>query len=200
MNASNSSQSRIKLSNIDRKSLLDLARSVIAAELNPSVQIKNPVEITAVMREKRGCFVTLHKKGQLRGCIGTIEPHRSLLANIEENALNAAFKDPRFPPLKPDELSVVQIEISVLTVPQPLKFRNPSELLQTLEADLHGVILSKDWYSATFLPQVWQQLPDKKQFLEHLCLKAGLQSDCWMDPQISVKVYTVEYFSEGDTI
>jgi len=200
MNAPILKKTPILLSDNERNVLLGHARSAIEAQLNPSNRVKRPSEVTPRMKEKRGCFVTLHKKGQLRGCIGTIEPQRTLLANIEENALNAAFKDPRFPELKAAELPLIQIEISVLSVPRTLTHRNPNELLHKLEPQNHGVILSKDWHSATFLPQVWQQLPDKKKFLEHLCLKAGLPSDGWMNPEIGVKVYTVEHFSERDTI
>ena len=188
------------LSESERNALLELARSVIEAEINSAARYKRPDEVTAAMREKRGCFVALHKRGQLRGCIGTIDARRSLLFNIEENAFNAAFKDPRFPRLKADELPLVRIEISVLSVPRPLNFQSPNELLHALKPGHHGVILSRDWHSATFLPQVWEQLPDKKQFLEHLCLKAGLPSDSWMDSKIGVSVYSVEYFAEGDTI
>jgi AmmeMemoRadiSam system protein A len=184
------------LTDNDRKTLLKLARSVLAAELFKGSQIERPQDISEALKENRGCFVTLHKEGMLRGCIGTIEPVRSLVSNVEENALNAAFRDPRFPPLEADELPAVEIEISVLTVPAIIAYQDAEDLKQKLQPGVHGVIISKDWHSATFLPQVWEQLPDKEVFLEHLCQKAGMQKNCWKDKDITLKVYKAEYFSE----
>ena len=181
----------------DRKSLLLLARSVIEAELITGAKIKRPDHRSAALKENRGCFVTLHKNKILRGCIGTIEPVRSLALNVEENAINAAFKDPRFPPLKSDELSAIDIEISVLTVPKVLEFTDGEDLKKKLIPGVHGVILSREWHRAIYLPQVWEQLPQKESFLEHLCLKAGMEGACWKDPETQVKIYQAEYFSES---
>jgi len=180
----------------DRKSLLKLARGVISAKLFKGSEIERPKVISQALAENRGCFVTLHKKGLLRGCIGTIEPVRSLVSNVEENALNAAFRDPRFPPLGAEDLSAMEIEISVLSVPAIIAYQDAEDLKQKLLPGVHGVIISKDWHSATFLPQVWEQLPDKEIFLEHLCQKAGMHKNCWKDQDITVKVYKAEYFSE----
>ena len=180
----------------DRKALVALARSAIAAELQPAAAIERPQVLSEALREKRGCFVTLHKKGQLRGCIGTIEPVRSLVENVEENACNAAFRDPRFPALTADELPLVDLEVSVLTVPEILAYKDPVELKQKLKPGSHGVIVSRGWHSATFLPQVWDQLPDPETFLAHLCRKAGMDPDCWQAKDVIVKVYRAEYFSE----
>jgi AmmeMemoRadiSam system protein A len=148
------------------------------------------------LKENRGCFVTLHKKKALRGCIGTIEPVKPLVESVEENAINSAFKDPRFPPLSADELDVVDIEISVLTVPEELAFKDPDELLKKLQPGVHGVILSSGWHKSTFLPQVWKQLPEVDKFLSHLCMKAGMNEDCWKKKDIRVQTYQAEYFSE----
>ena len=180
----------------DHKALLTLARSAIASELIDGVSIDRPARVTPAMQENRGCFVTLHTGENLRGCIGTIEPERPLITNVENNALNAAFRDPRFHPLEADELSRVNIEISVLTKPQVLPFNDVEELKSLLEPKVHGVILSKDWRSATFLPQVWEQLPDKELFLSQLCRKAGIGENDWRHEGIQIKVYTAEYFSE----
>ena len=188
------------LTDEDRKNLLVLARSVIESELIAGAKIKRPDVISPPLQEKRGCFVTLHKNGTLRGCIGTIEPLRSLIDNVAENAINAAFKDPRFPPLETDELTDVDIEISVLTVPQILDFEDGEDLKKKLKPGVHGVILSRDWHGATFLPQVWDQLPDKESFLEHLCQKSGMERNCWQDTNTQVKVYQAEYFSESSYI
>jgi AmmeMemoRadiSam system protein A len=185
------------LTDEDRKSLLILARSVIESQLIAGTRIKRPEFNSPPLKEKRGCFVTLHKNEILRGCIGTIEPVRSLVHNVEENALQAAFKDPRFPPLERDELFAVDIEISVLTVPKLLDFEDGEDLKKKLLPGVHGVILSRKWRGATYLPQVWEQLRDKESFLEHLCQKAGMEETCWKDTETQVKIYQAEYFSES---
>ena len=183
------------LNDEDRKNLLEFARSVISAELLPDMKVEYP-KSSPELERKRGCFVTLHKKGRLRGCIGTIEPVKSLISCIKDNALNSAFHDPRFPALKKEELSEIDIEISVLTVPEKLDYKDAEDLKAKLEAGNHGVILSKGWHRATFLPQVWEQLPDKEDFLTHLCQKAGMDKNCWKDGDIEIDIYKVEYFSE----
>ncbi len=185
-----------QLSETERRSLLKFARSVISVELAQEGEEVKPFEVSDAMRTPCGCFVTLHKAGSLRGCIGNIEATRSLLDGIKENALNAAFQDPRFSPLEVSELPTVNIEISVLSLPQELQYKSADDLLEKLKPGIHGVIIAKNWNSATFLPQVWQQLPQKRSFLEHLCQKAGLKKNCWQNGGLSVKVYTVEHFSE----
>lgn len=181
----------------ERLILLKSARSVIAAELfKDGRAIDKPEELPPILLEKRGCFVTLHQNNALRGCIGTIEPRTPLISCVEENAINAAFRDPRFPPLSKDELTKIDIEISVLTVPLCLKFENGEDLKNQLKAGVQGVILSQGYRRSTFLPQVWEQLPQKEVFLEHLCLKGGMPRTAWKDPQTKVEVYEAEYFSE----
>lgn len=186
------------LTDQDRRVLLKLARSVIASELVKGTKPERPREIPPAMAEKRGCFVTLHKNGALRGCIGTIEPIKPLISCVEDNALNAAFGDPRFPRVTEKELSEVDVEVSVLTVPQILDYTDADDLKEKLRPGKHGVILSKGWHSATFLPQVWEQLPDKEAFLAHLCQKAGMSATCWKDKDTVVKTYEAEYFSEHE--
>ncbi len=183
----------------DKVTLLKLARSVIKSALDKNVKAIRPETVTPELNEKKGCFVTLHKKGALRGCIGTIEPVKSLITAVEDNALNAAFRDPRFPSLTVNELSDVDLEISVLSSPTVLEYQDHEDLKNKLKPGVHGVILSNDWRSATFLPQVWEQLPDIEVFLGHLCQKAGMTDSCWMDKDIVIKIYEVEYFSEKDT-
>jgi len=181
----------------DKKALLRLARSAIKARLVKDVKIERP-EPSPVLKEDRGCFVTLHKHGQLRGCIGTIEPIYSLVECVEKNAQNAAFRDPRFPGLKAEELPEIDIEISVLSVPERLRFKDGNDLKRQLRPNVHGVILSRGMHRSTFLPQVWKQLPDKEQFLEYLCLKGGMPATAWKDPATSVEVYQAEVFGEKD--
>lgn len=184
------------LTDSDKAYLVKFARSVIQEALKKGEKLGSADTGSPALYEKRGCFVSLHQRGNLRGCIGTIEPEQSLLEGVEANALNAAFRDPRFSPLKAKELQMTDIEVSVLTVPQKLMFKDADDLKAQLKPGIHGVILSKGWQRATFLPQVWEQLPDTEMFLKHLCQKAGLGSDCWKDPDIQVEVYEAEYFSE----
>jgi AmmeMemoRadiSam system protein A len=185
------------LSRQDRESLLRLARSAIEGHLRDGHPPPVPKDISAALAEKRGCFVTLHAEGgALRGCIGTIEPVASLADAVARNAVNAAFRDPRFPPLTSGEFDGIELEISVLTVPEPLAFVDGEELKSRLEPGVHGVILEKGWHRSTFLPQVWEQLPDPERFLAQLCLKAGLGPDCWRKPGVKAKTYKAMYFSE----
>jgi AmmeMemoRadiSam system protein A len=181
----------------EQEILLKTARAVISASLGAG---SHPPEVTATafpaLMETHGCFVTLHKAGALRGCIGTIEPTNSLITNVKDNAIKAAFNDPRFPPVTAEELPEIEIEISVLTVPIPLDYADAEDLLRKLEPGVHGVILSQGWHAATFLPQVWTQLPRKESFLSNLCAKAGLPQTAWKNKKTHVKVYEVTYFSE----
>lgn len=184
------------LTDKDRSILLKLARATIKSELIQNLKIESPEYISSALQKKCGCFVTLHKAGVLRGCIGTIEPVRPLISGVEANAIHAAFRDPRFPPLTAKELPEIEIEISVLTIPTVIDFVDAEDLKRKLKPGIHGVILSRGSCAATFLPQVWEQLQDKEVFLEHLCQKAGLVKNCWREPNTNVKVYEVEYFSE----
>jgi len=174
-----------------QQELLILAREVIRAKLeNKDYDLDF---ISREFKEKRGVFTTLTKSGELRGCIGFIQPIKSVYDSVKENALNAAFHDPRFKPLQKAELKDIKIEISILTLPTKVEFKEPKELLQKLKSH-PGVILEKSGHQATFLPQVWQELPDPTEFLEHLSWKAGLTTEAWKSANISV--YTVEKFEE----
>ena len=181
----------------DKVFLVRLARSVIEAALDSGQKETLPDDVSTAVQETGGCFVTLHKKGALRGCIGTIEPVQSLVKGVEENAINAAFKDPRFSPLNVEELADIDLEVSVLTVPEKLIFKNPRDLKRQLKPGVHGVILSNGWRRSTFLPQVWEQLPDTELFLRHLSEKAGLSGDGWQDPKTEIEVYEASYFSDS---
>jgi len=185
-----------RVSQEDRMALLALARSSITAHLIRDGGVKRPEKASAVLSQKRGCFVTLHKGGQLRGCIGTIEPVTALSDCVEQNALNAAFHDPRFPALTAAELSEVNVEVSVLSVPKPLEFSSPEDLLKKLKPGVHGVILTSGHRRATFLPQVWDQIGNAESFLIHLCVKAGCTPNCWKNPDTKIETYEAEYFSE----
>jgi AmmeMemoRadiSam system protein A len=150
----------------------------------------------SVFKQKRGTFVTLTIDKQLRGCIGNLDSTDSIVDGIERNAVNAAFRDPRFPPLKAGELDRVDIEVSILTEPQPLKYKDSEDLLSKLRVNVDGVILRKGSASATFLPQVWAQLPQPETFLSHLCSKAGLSPDAWKEGNLDILTYQVQCFEE----
>jgi AmmeMemoRadiSam system protein A len=142
--------------------------------------------------------VTLTENGELRGCIGHIVPQEALYQAVEDNARSAATRDPRFEPVRPDEVKKIKIEISVLTEPQPLSFKSPEDLLNKLEPGEDGVVLRIGPYGATYLPQVWEQLPDKVQFLNHLAQKAGCAPEDWRGRNVSVSIYHVEAFKESE--
>jgi AmmeMemoRadiSam system protein A len=158
----------------------------------------NLAALSEELRSPGASFVTLTIGGGLRGCIGSIEPRQPLALDVQENALSAAFRDPRFPPLRREELDQVHIEVSVLTRPQPLDYTDPDDLLARLRPHVDGVIIERGWHRATFLPQVWEKLPDPHEFLAHLCLKAGLPSDDYRRPGLQVQTYQVEKFGEGE--
>jgi hypothetical protein len=143
-----------------------------------------------------GTFVTLKINDQLRGCIGSLSATAPIIAGVRDNALNAALHDPRFSPLSKTELEAVQIEVSVLSEPVPLAYTDADDLLARLRPGIDGVIINKGSASATFLPQVWEQLPQPEPFLSHLCVKAGLAADQWREGDLKVRVYQVQYFEE----
>lgn len=143
-----------------------------------------------------GTFVTLKIGGDLRGCIGTLTGREPLVDGVRTHALNAAFHDPRFGPLTAEELARVNIEVSVLTEPQALSYDGADDLIAKLRPHVDGIILRKGNASATFLPQVWEQLPKPEAFLSHLCLKAGLSADAWRKGPLQVQTYQVQYFEE----
>ena len=186
-----------KLGAADRKFLLELARktlvSVTAGGSVPEVAEK---DVPPKLAEKQACFVTLTKDGALRGCIGHLTAMEPLHQAVADNARNAALRDPRFLPVKPDELDKIKIEISVLTEPQPLAFSSPEDLLSKLHPNEDGVLLHIGPRTATFLPQVWAQIPDKVKFLEHLSEKAGCEPSDWRGKGVSVSIYHVECFEE----
>lgn len=181
--------------------LVKLARNTILKELaGKSTNTKADTSILAFQDERFqahcGTFVTLKIKGQLRGCIGNLTPEGSVLEGVKRNAVNAAFHDPRFSSISAAELDRTQIEVSILTEPLPLAYRDSQDLIQKLRVNVDGVIIRKGHASATFLPQVWEQLPRPENFLNHLCMKAGLPADAWKHSELEVLTYQVQYFEE----
>ena len=187
------------LSEDEGKYLLGVARETIKNRLSNIEESQiNWKEMPEKFQERLGTFVTVTIEDNLRGCIGHIIPRESLIEGIKENAINAAFKDPRFHPLTKEEFGRIEIEISILTSPQELSYTDAEDLLQKLRPGIDGVILKKGFYEATFLPQVWEQLSEKEEFLSHLCLKAGLSPDSWKKEKLNISTYQVQAFEENE--
>jgi uncharacterized protein len=140
---------------------------------------------------------TITRNGQLRGCIGSLQAHRKLLDDVKANAKAAAFLDPRFEPLSATELRTTLIEVSLLSQSEPLHFASEAQLLAQLRPGVDGLIFEYATHRGTFLPQVWEQLPDARQFLAHLKRKAGLAEDFWAEG-VRVSRYTVTKWRESD--
>jgi AmmeMemoRadiSam system protein A len=190
-----------RLDDAQGRILTDTARKAIMEELHPSVPTEGREETRVVSRdplfqEKFGVFVTLHLEGRLRGCIGCLVGTCPLIEGVRENAINAAFNDYRFRPVTPSELKMIEIEVSVLSVPRPLAYDDADDLLTRLRPGVDGVIIERGRASATFLPQVWEQLQDGAEFLSHLCRKAGLPADQWRRADLEVSIYQVQSFAE----
>ena len=184
--------------------LVQLARQTICERLRRPVDRQRAESLALALRapvfqEKRGVFVTLHEHGQLRGCIGSLSSYRAIVDGVRENAINAAFNDYRFGPVTEDELDHLEIEVSILTEPRLLEYDGAEQLLSLLRPGVDGVIIRRGGASATFLPQVWEQLPEPADFLSHLCRKAGLLPDEWRGGRLEVETYQVQYFTEIQT-
>ncbi len=175
--------------------LLPLARSAIESRLGltPTATVHD----APLLREWGACFVTLTQHGDLRGCIGTLQAHRPLLADVQANAVTAALHDPRFAPLTSEELSCTDIEVSLLSPTQLLAFASEADALAQLRPGVDGVVLEYGHHRSTFLPQVWEQLPDVDRFMAQLKRKAGLPVDFWGEG-LRLQRYTVSKFKEAD--
>lgn len=180
----------------EQEFLLKLARRTLDEYYTTgSTKPEIKTELSPRLRQVQGCFVTLNKNNNLRGCIGHILPQKPLYECVIENALNAALHDPRFPAVKKEELKDIEIEVSVLTAPKKLDYSNSQDLLEKLTPMQDGVVLKYGLGGATYLPQVWEQMPDKEEFLSSLCRKSGNPMDCWTKkPEISL--YQAQVFKE----
>jgi AmmeMemoRadiSam system protein A len=179
--------------------LVSLARNTISKKLGKPVADETSLEKQLTGKpfdRKCGTFVTLNKNHQLRGCIGSLSSNEAVSEGVRHNALNAAFHDSRFSPLSKDELDQVKIEVSILTEPKPLAYESSDDLISKLRPRVDGVILGQGYARATFLPQVWEQVPEPEDFLTHLCRKAGLSGDAWKKSRLEVSTYQVDYFEE----
>ena len=177
------------------KVLLGIARGAIAEALGAPPQ---PRPQQDWLNEPGATFVTLTQHGELRGCIGSLQAHRPLGEDIWHNARAAAFDDPRFAPLQEDELGITRCEVSLLSPTEEMRFSNEQNALAQLRPGIDGVIFEYSRYRSIFLPQVWEQLPDPRQFMAHLKRKAGLPENFW-DKDVRLSRYTVHKWREQQT-
>lgn len=174
--------------------LLPIARAAISQVLN----VRYAADETAPWLAEHGaCFVTLTQAGELRGCIGSLQAHRPLLVDVKSNAVSAALRDPRFMPLSVQELDITTIEISLLSTSLTMEVRDEPDALAQLRPGVDGIIFEYGRYRSTFLPQVWEQLPQSHQFMAHLKRKAGLPDDFWAEG-VKLSRYTVTKWSEKE--
>ncbi len=174
--------------------LLPLARAAIATELGLSHAASDE---QPWLRQEGACFITLMREGKLRGCIGTLRPHRTLADDVKANAVGAAFRDPRFTPLTAAEFAAVSVEISVLSALDPMSFSDELDALRQLRAGMDGLVFQYGYHTSTFLPQMWNDFKEPSDFLSHLKYKAGLPPDFW-DKEVQLSRYTVFKWRESD--
>jgi uncharacterized protein len=177
--------------------LLRIAKSAILSKLDDfySFDEKKLLDDYPFLKQDGAAFVTLSHDHQLRGCIGSIVAYRTLLEDIIHNALSAAFRDPRFTPLSQNELDELTLEVSLLSEPEPLEYTDYDDLLRKVVPNVDGLILKHGSFQGTFLPQVWEQLPSAKQFLEHLSVKAGANPSIY-EAHPSIYRYRVEHIED----
>ena len=187
-----------KLTLEEQQTLLRLARQ--ALEYGVRGEPLPPLDkstLTPLLCEDGASFVTLTEGGQLRGCIGALEPYQSLAEDVREHAVAAALEDPRFPPVEERELNRIEIEVSRLTRPVPLQYKDANDLLSKLRPHVDGVVLRDAFRRSTFLPQVWEKIPHPAEFLCNLCFKMGADPDLWRKKHLDVLIYQVEEFHES---
>lgn len=181
----------------EKQTLLRLARQALESGVRGQpLPALDPATLSPSLRADGASFVTLTVQDELRGCIGTLEPCQSLAEDVREHAIAAALQDYRFPPVEENELAQIKIEVSHLSLPEPLEYTTAEDLLARLRPGVDGVILRDGFRQATFLPQVWEKVADKEEFLSHLCLKMGASPDLWRRKHLEVLVYQVEEFHE----
>lgn len=185
------------LSEKDREILLDIARLSIQRAANGEILPElNLDDYSEELRRDGASFVTLTIGEQLRGCIGALEAYQPLVFDVQEHAVAAAMQDYRFSPVVPDEVPLLKIEISRLTPTRPLEYSDWQDLIGKLRPNVDGVLIRDGGYRATFLPQVWEKVPNPNEFLTHLCYKMGAPGDLWRKKKLQVFIYQVEEFKE----
>lgn len=187
----------IELQQAERRQLLQIARDSIRHGLEGGESLRlSLAELPTALHSRLGVFVTLKQRERLRGCIGSMQSDDPLAQSVADNAWGAAFRDPRFPRLEPDEFDETGIEISLLSPMVPLVAASRDELLERLRPGRDGLLLEDGRHRSTFLPKVWEQLPTPDSFLEHLLAKAGLPADHW-SPTLRLQRYETVCFSEA---
>jgi len=174
-------------------SLLSIARNAINKNFGREAHTVTP---HPMLSQLGATFVTLTQNSQLRGCIGSLEAYRPLATDVAENAVAAAFRDSRFTPLKQDQLGLIRVEVSLLEPPETLEFLDETDAIARLCPGIDGLILTHGSRRATFLPQVWESLPDPQRFMAQLKLKAGLPANFW-DEEITLARYGVQKWKEA---
>lgn len=186
-----------KLSPKEKEELLKIARQALEISSRkgqlPKLDLSS---FSPALQADAASFVTLTIGGELRGCIGTLEAYQPLAIDVQERAKQAGSSDPRFSPVSPEELPLIKLEISRLSKPELLEYRNSDELIALLRPGIDGVVISEDKRRATFLPQVWEELPEAERFLGQLCRKMGVPANHWKHRHLKVEIYQVEEFSE----
>lgn len=186
-----------KLTVDEKFTLLRLARqSLENAVRGKDLPELDEAQLTPALRADGASFVTLTMHGELRGCIGALQAYQSLADDVREHAVAAGLQDYRFPPVSAGELSRIHVEVSRLTPAQPLVYADADDLLSKLRPGVDGVILADGSRRSTFLPQVWEKIPDPVGFLNHLCAKMGAAPNLWRQKHLDVKIYQVEEFQE----
>lgn len=187
-----------KLAIQEQKILLRLAREAMERGVRGEELLPLDLAILpASLHEEGSSFITLTAHGELRGCIGSLEAHQPLAEDVREHAVAAALRDPRFPPVQEEEVPWIRIEVSRLTRPIPLKYKDANELLSKLSPHVDGVIVYDGLYHrATFLPQVWEKISDPAEFMRNLCSKMGVDQNLWRTKHLEVSTYQVEEFHE----
>jgi uncharacterized protein len=181
----------------EKQELLRIARKAIEhAAAGLPLDAIDTDQLPKSLQANGACFVTLTVEGGLRGCIGSLEAIRPLVADVQEHAVDAAVNDFRFPPVSPEEVGRLRIELSVLSPSEPLDYSGPEELPRRLRPGVDGVVLQRGSRRATFLPQVWEKVPDPEEFLGLLCEKMGLPAESWRREKMKVAIYQVESFEE----
>lgn len=179
----------------DRQTLLSIARQTLSSVCaGGALPTFDAAQMPPALTTHRACFVTLTLDGRLRGCIGTVLATEPLYLSVAHNACGAAKRDPRFDPVVEEEVGAIRIEISVLTEPEPLQWSSPDDVLRALRPGVDGVLLRRDLRLATFLPQVWEHVPEKERFMALLCEKAGFDPSAWRTPGTAILTYQVESF------
>ena len=186
-----------QLTSEEKQTLLRLARQALETGVGglplPTLDLS---ALTPILQAEGASFVTLTVDGELRGCVGALASYQPLAEDVREHAVAAALEDYRFPQVQENELTKIKIEVSRLTVPAPLEYKDADDLLAKLRPGVDGVILRDGSRRATFLPQVWEKIPDKAAFLANLCYKMGAAPDTWKNKHLDVLIYQVEEFHE----